>query len=190
MFLQMSPAAMFNQARNLFLSEEFYPAMELIRNSFSEEDLSDETILDFLKGKIGFNAEGEQVVFDEEYKDEEYSSEIEDVLSSYDNIFKNKDDLFELKEKIEFNLCSFAETNDFFTYLKDNKNTFILTKDFKYEKELSMYDIDSLELNDAIYYNENGVFLFKSYKKANIKEITIVKSDINDVINIFEERGF
>lgn len=200
MFMTATPAGIINQAQNFFLSEDFIRGFEIIRGCFGE-DVSDETILQLLKGEIGFRVVRvvddeddslflDDIQFDKEFVNEDYAQEVSEVLSSYDNVLEIDGEHYEVSEMQDFVLTQFAPISDFVKYLNENKETLIASNDFKYKKQMSEYGVRGFDLCDYFYYNDNGIYFFNEFSKSNIEGITVIKKNVSDVIAKFDERGY
>lgn len=186
---QITPEGLIEKAKVLFMSEEFHVGFDLIRTNF-ESELTDQQIFQLLKGEIGYSFQGNDVFFDVSLIDEEYSSQIKEILANYDNLICIDEELYEAKEFIDYNLLDFADTSDFVKYLNSNSETLIKIKDFPYLKAMLKYDFHSFDFADYFYYNKNGIYFFQEFSKANIEEVCVVKDSIIDVINTFDVRGY
>lgn len=187
---QATPEGIIESAKHHFMSEDFNRGFEIIRECFDENDVEDQTIFDLLMGKIGYSVEDNDVNFGEEFINDEYTEEMSEILSAYDNILEINDENYEIIRSIDFSFSHFAETSDFVTYLNENKSTLIPSSTFKYKKQMEEYGVSCLDLCDYIYFDDNAIYMFREYTKANIGGITQVKTDVKVVVEKFEERGY
>jgi hypothetical protein len=177
---QMSPTSAIQQAQLFFSSENFVGGFEILRSCFDESEVSDDTIFDILKGKLGFNINGDDIEFDvkfiqEDEEQSEYSQLISEVLENYDFLIDISGTKYQVNSSFDFDLSIIASTNDWIKELKANEGKLVSKSDFKYFKEVMelMQDAGAYHFNEAehIIYNKGSFYTFKRYDIALIEEI-------------------
>jgi len=184
-----TPKAIIETAQHHFMSEDFDRGFNIIRESFGD-DVTDDTIFDLLLGRIGFEAQDNEVSFGKEFIDKEYAEELSEVLASYDNILEINGEYYELTNSLEFGLTNFAETSDFIKYINENVNTLIPSALFRFKKQMAEYGVSSFDLCEYVYYTDKNIYFFRDYNKANIGGVTKIKSDVLNVIELYNKRGY
>jgi hypothetical protein len=183
---QMSPISTIQQAQHFFSSENFVGGFEILRNCFEESEVSNDTIFEVLKGKLGFNINGDNIEFDakfiqEDEEQEEYAQLISEVLENYDFLIDIEHTKYQVNSSFEFDLSLIASTNDWIKELKSSEGTLVSKSDFKYFKEVMalMQEAGAYHFDEAehILYNKGVFYTFKRYDLALITEI----------VNIFEK---
>ncbi len=181
----LTPTALLEQAKESFLSERFDIGFELIRECFDENDITDETILGFLRGEIGVKIQGNDVSFSEDIDvDSEYKEEIDSVLFEYRNFYKNQDgDLVYPSGFIPFKVNDYHHTgeNKALQALIEAKNKLSPVNTF------ALNDYYITTLSDFMYITDDGIFFFDLNEKAVISEVSVVNDDIDIVINNFKK---
>lgn len=88
---QITPDYIIERAKDAFLSENFNLGFEILRDSFDDEEVSDETILDVLNGRIGIQVNGNDVQMSADIPvDEEYQDDINCVLLDYRTLYRHE----------------------------------------------------------------------------------------------------
>lgn len=168
----MSPTACIQKAQDYFVSENFTSAFDILRNSFDENYVKDELLLDLLTGKTGFSVSDNDVTFDPKFliEDEEqadYAQTVSEVLENYDFLFSKNDTIYQAYNHFDFNLNLIADSNDWIKELKANENVLLSSKQFKYFDEIKklMRENSCFFLDDAdcILYSDATFYFFKKY---------------------------
>lgn len=170
----VTPETIIENAKNMFLSEMFSESISLLQDSFPE-DVDISILLDLLKGNIGYSVSGDDVTFGEEFKDEDYSNEINEVLENYDFLFKTNDSIYQVTSFFDFDLTAISQTNSFIEYLNSINLTLVETKSLRFNEEINkiISELGFVELYyyDYLFYSDKRFYLIEKYKNKNIKEI-------------------
>ncbi len=182
----ITPEALFENARLYFMSERFLEAFDLIRECFDEQDVDDETIMAYLKGNTGVSINENDVTFGDEFIDEDYKEEINDILTPYFNVLSHDGKLYSVSDMVLFDFSNYVNTSEFTNLLERLEGKFSFTENFSYSKAMTESGIVQFRCNDAFFIKEGKVAFFKEFRKANIEGITIVSDDINHVVDNFK----
>jgi hypothetical protein len=193
---KISVSSCIEKAQYFFSSENFVGGFEILRSSFEENEVSDDTLFSLLKGEIGYNAKDNEVTFGKEFlkSDEaqaDYAQEIKEVLSNYDFLIDIQDIKYRVESFFDFDLSLIASTNDWIKELKKSEDTLITQGNFKYFKEISalMEEKGSYHFREAskILYSKGSFYTFKRYDTALITEIsTVYKTALEAVVKFRE----
>jgi len=171
------------QAKYLFSSEQFNEGFLLLRESFDENDVSDETILSYLKGEIGASVEESDVTFDKDIEvGEEYLEDINSVLADYRNLYRDENlGLLCLDSKVDFIVdhYSAAENNKPLQLLKDSKNRIVSTQN----KVLNQFKIATLA--EFMLVHDTGIYFLNRNEKMLVSEVSVIHEDINSLLENF-----
>lgn len=172
-----------NQAKYLFSSEQFNEGFLLLRESFDENDVSDETILSYLKGEIGASVDGSDVTFDKDIEvDEEYLEDINSVLADYRNLYRDENlGLLCLDSKVEFVVDHYipAERNEPLELLKASKGRIVSTQN----KALNQFKIATLA--EFMLVHETGIYFLNRNEKMLVSEVSVIHEDIDSLLENF-----
>lgn len=177
-----------DQAKNLFLSERFDTAFEIIRDSFDENDISDETIMKFLKGEIGCKVDGDNVSFGENSDDieidEEYKEDVDSVLFEHRTLFKHEEfGLLIPNQYFKIGIANYlpAEENDLLRQLQAKLHTVVRVDDTLLRKA------NVTTWSDYMYIDDEGILFFSENDKTIIKEVSIINTDPKLVAKLYND---
>lgn len=186
--MNASPAAIIEQIKYSFLSENFTLAVNALRDCFDEKDVSNKTILSFLKGEIGYSCNGNDIDFDVKHIDHEYTSEITDILSNYDFLIEVDNAKYQIVDYFDFDLSKLANTNEFIEELKLLENKLVNPSDLKYSYDIkrimSKHGSYKFQYSDFVFMTNGKVFLFNLFESAVLKEIIKVYQPL-EAINAY-----
>ena len=174
--MNATPAGIIENTKHLFLSEDFARAILVLRDCFDESDVSTDTIISLLKGKIGYSVSGNDVQFGKEFIDEDYTEEVGEILENYDFLIKIEDKVFQVESCFDFDLSHIAQTNDYIKSLLEIEDTLTKKVAIKYFREINtlMEEAGFNKFSEAEYvmYHNKRFFLIKEYNQTLIKEIS------------------
>lgn len=161
---QISAESVIERARHLFLSEDFLNAFTVISESF--DPISYPDILSLLRGELDLvNLE---LV---EGTDEDYKSDVKDILSNHDFLISHKNKYYQITSSIPFDISN--QFNDLSNYLKDNQNKLIF--EGAYFKVLSsMIKKDYYEAPEIIIYSNNQIYILELFKNNIFQDISMI----------------
>lgn len=197
----LSPTSLIEQAKHTFMSENFNGAIEIMRSAFEEKDLSNEDLVNILKGNIGYKEiDGANVEFGEEHIDQDYKEELEEVLENYGYLYKINNENFQLRKKLDFNLDLIANTNTFIDSLKSAQNKIMPLSSIKYANELSEMcnENNNTTFSDALYdqkqdgaayyyYKDGSFYFFYKNDITVLKEISTFYDNVDALISDFDK---
>lgn len=179
-----TPEQIFESAKNLFLSDKYSQAFEVLRDCFDKEEVADKTLLDVLNGYIGYSVKDNDVQFGKEFIDEEYSQEISEVLFEQRNFYRDEEfGVLNIRDFQSFKIDDFfaAEENELLRELKSVKGSLVPVKDLLLEKA------GIRTWHDYMYLDSDGFYFFSDNDSTLIKEVSIIKTDISDVIKTYND---
>lgn len=182
---QITIENMFEQTKDIFMSEDFVKAINIIHECFPEGTMPKSVILDYFLGKKGLVINGDDVSFsdDQDTIDFDYKQEIDEILFNYRNLIKHNDEYLKIIKAIPFSLNNYADTNEFIKELKNNKNIIINSHSISYADEISQLHLD---LGSHIYITDDFIYVLDNSKTALISGITEPKSNIEELIFYFD----
>lgn len=173
--MHMTPQAVVEQAKNIFMSENFSGAILILRDCMDEEHVSTETIVSLLKGETGYEAGDDWINIDDKFIDEDYALEIAEVLENYDFLTEVDGVNYQIKSMFSFDLSEIAPTNDWIQELKDSEDKLTLTSSFRYFDEINDIMMENgyfdFDLASHILYHNGHFFVFKRYDERLIEEV-------------------
>jgi len=180
-----TPLSIIKQSQDLFLSESFAQAIAILRDCFNEEEVPTETIIQLLKGEIGYSIDGDNVLLGKEFIDEDYAEEVSQILENYDFLIKIENVNYQVTNCFDFDLSKIAVTHDYIKELNSLEDKLFCGKELTYFDEISsiMNKLGHHNFVDAefiMYYNKR-FYLVEKYRGNNIKEICKYYDPINAV---------
>lgn len=193
-----SDGALLENARLLFISESFHDAFNIVKSIFDQSDFSDETLLDFLKGKLkycpvnGFFAASD---------DDEYLLEATDILSNYDfNILFN-DTYFKLCGSLDLDQGNEGVVlNENFGDFFSSSIHKVLNSEFTLTMHLGNYasnvisnlasNVNLFDRVDGFVFIKNKIYFFSSFETLNtcfIEGISTLHENEKSCIIAFEK---
>lgn len=172
----ISPEAVVQRARDLFLSEDFINSFNLLKDSF-EIDYCD--IISLLHGNLDI-VDSDLV----EGTDEDYKSDVKDILSNHDFIITHNNKYYQITSSIPFDISK--QFNDLSNYLKKHENNIIFEGAYFniLTKMLNSLNYFSQEL---IIYSDNKIYILEPFKKNIFQDITTIYEIPYIAIKCFNE---
>lgn len=130
-----TPEAILEISRNFFLSERFSQAFQLLRDSFDNEEVSNDTVFMLLRGEktlASTDEQNSQVMIvdvdtkmpeneDEISEDLEYFLTAKEILDNYDfNVMVNGQ-RYQIVKTVKFDLDIIESSNEIVKHFKENK---------------------------------------------------------------------
>lgn len=169
----VTPEALLDQARNLFVSEAFGDAFELIQSS--SPDLDQDTILKLLKGELKIVTtdleQGQVDIVDED--DEEYPSLCQEILENYDYLVTINEMLYQVKSSAQFDLSLIASENALVNDFKANEGEPLNTSKYRFSEDLQRVSgqIGMIMEAPKVIYLNGSFYAIDRYEGARYEEI-------------------
>lgn len=178
-------------ARDLFVSENFSGAIALLQDAF-EPALSNELILQYLKGEVGLDENYEPI----EETDEDYVLLVGEVMENYDFLFPLGGDKYLQGEHL-YEFTAWNKNNHFEAYLLENEGKLIMLRDVDLgmkrllnkvsEHSDLQYRLAGQLVNaEAFIYKDGLVMTLKKYDSPYYAEISKSYQDLAVLMDVLE----
>lgn len=189
--IQFSNEAALQQAKNLFLSEDFTGAFRFLRECFSD-DISNEQILSFLKAEVGVTFDCDDVVFSDESVDEDYKCEVEYILSHYNNLLKHHGKIFTVSEVKSISTREYSPQLPLFAQIRNYAGKLVSFKGIGSVKHTDIAFCEMIRHYELCYVykvkeDEFLIVAFEPSTKSVVKGISEFHEDASKVVKRFLE---
>lgn len=183
-----SPSAMLDIARNLFVSENFVGAVELLNETF--EGLEQENAIALLKGTLDIDSELNLV----EGKDEEHILLVAEIMENYDFLYPMGEGKF-LQGVDIYEFTAWNENNDFEAFLMKNTGKVIPSSQLprSISSTFSMISIDTrgsiasrIVNAEAFVYLNDRVMIMEVYSKPFYSQFCQSYQDLSTLMDCLE----
>ncbi len=184
----ITPEAILDRARDLFVSEDFPQAIAILRENFGEEARLD-LILSLLKGELRIQSisDNELAIVDTDL-DEEYRTLAREVLENYDFIYTIDDKPFQVLSALNFNINSIESSDE--TIIKLKKGELVKCVDSDLFTGTSIFESDFTAtgfFSNAAYILcvDQQLVSFAPYNRSLIKEIMTTYDNAHDAARAY-----
>lgn len=184
----ITPEAILDRARDLFVSENFSQAIAILRENFGDEARID-LILSLLKGELRIQSLSDnELAIVETDLDEEYRTLAREVLENYDFIHTIDDSLFQVLSALDFNINSIESSDE--TILKLKNGELVKCTESQLFTGTGVFESDFTAtgfFSNASYilYIDKQLVSFAPYKRSLIKEIMTTYDNAQDAARAY-----
>lgn len=187
---QFTPEMVLEQAQELFLSEQFQKAIQLLRECMSE-DVTNEQILCVLKGEMGvvFKEDGD-ISISKDAVNQDYKEQVEFIIANYDNLLECQDKLWVVDTVKPMSTLDYSKFSALFKQISENTGKLLTSSKISASSSTALYEFlrasNNGEHQAPIYIHKVSpdeflILFFKANDKTFYTGISCSHQDIEKV---------